>query len=72
MRAEEVLGQAVVFGGDMAEHAVDGVAGAIENGRETGLPAPIDLWRDGCAMIFSFTASVSLLVSPGSGVGEGS
>lgn len=47
-----MLGEAVVAGGDSAEvldapeHALDGVAFAIEGGREAVFPAPVDLGRD--------------------------
>src|SRR5437763_15640596 len=49
---EEVHGIAVVAGRDAsevlqaAEHALDGVAVAIEEWREAVLPLPICLWRD--------------------------
>lgn len=43
------MGEAIVAGGDSAvvldpsEHAFDGIAVAIEDGREAGLPAPVSL-----------------------------
>lgn len=46
------MGEAVVTGGDpaevleAAEHALDGIAVAIEVGREAVLPAPVGLGRD--------------------------
>jgi acyl dehydratase len=49
---EEVCGNAVVSGGDATEileaakHALDGITAAIEDRRETRLPAPVDLGRD--------------------------
>lgn len=46
------MGASVVSGCDASpvleasEHALDGVAAAIEGGREAGLPTSIALWRD--------------------------
>ena len=46
------MGQAIVSGSDAAEvleaaeHALDGVAVAVEMGREAALPAPVGLGRD--------------------------
>ncbi len=49
---EEVLGEAVVSGGDSAEvlqpaeHALDGIALAVEDGRIARFPAAVDLGRN--------------------------
>jgi len=46
------MSEAVVAGGDpsevldASEHALDGIAVAVEEGREAVLPASIGLWRD--------------------------
>ncbi len=46
------MGEAVVSGCDPAkvldpsEHALDGVATAVEGGREADFPAPVGLWRN--------------------------
>lgn len=61
---------------DAAEHAFDGVAIAIEAGREAILPAAIDLWRDvgrgSLALDFATDgiAVVSLVTVQDVGVGE--
>ncbi len=49
---KEVRGQSVVTGSDPSEvldppeHALDGIAIAVEIGREAVFPAPVALWRD--------------------------
>jgi hypothetical protein len=65
------MGEAVVSGGDSskvleaAEHALDGVAVAVEIGREAILPAAVGLGRDvGCSALALDLATDGVAVIP--------